>query len=226
MICRLKYGRNSVEHTTYLETTGPKVTLEFKRPKTEMSHPDDVCIGVMTTKKWRSQVSARPFGGLPGRSRHTLWCTCTAVSEAQILIDMCSFIHAHSPVIQISNMTYTTWNLYYVWTDELKVSTLESVYLSGNFMVSQFNFDVIWYWLSNNLMIWTINLSTTLAKWQFSPLRPLDAIWYDIDQKWLSWWLAVWWHQNHYLKQYPLPISEVLWHSQFRSECPDYHFIL
>ena len=45
---RLEYGRNTAEHTTCLGTTGPQVTHEFKLQQTEMPHPDDACIGVMT----------------------------------------------------------------------------------------------------------------------------------------------------------------------------------
>ena len=78
----LRYGRNTAEHTTWLGTTGPQVTLEFKCPQTEMPHPDDACIGVMTTEKWRHNDVRGPLAGLPERSHHTLWCTCTAVSES------------------------------------------------------------------------------------------------------------------------------------------------
>ena len=77
----LRYGRNTAEHTTWLGTTGPQVTLEFKCPQTEMPHPDDACIDVMTTEKWRHNDVRGPLAGLPERSHHTLWCTCTAVSE-------------------------------------------------------------------------------------------------------------------------------------------------
>ena len=79
---RLRYGRNTAEHTTRLGTTGPQVTLEFKCPQTEMPHPDDACIGVMMTEKWCHNEVRRPLAGLPERSHHTLWCTCTAVSES------------------------------------------------------------------------------------------------------------------------------------------------
>ena len=78
----LRYGRNTAEHTTWLGTTGPQVTLEFKCPQTEMPHPDDACIGVMTTEKWCHNDVRGPLAGLPERSHHTLWCTCTAVSES------------------------------------------------------------------------------------------------------------------------------------------------
>ena len=76
----LKYGRNTAQHTICLGTTGPQVTLEFKySPQTEMRHTDDACIGVMTTEKWRHNEVRGPLAGLPGKSYHTLWCTCTAV---------------------------------------------------------------------------------------------------------------------------------------------------
>ena len=82
LLTSLRYGRNTAEHTTCLGTTGPQVTLEIKCPQTEMPHPDDACISVMTTEKWRHNEVRGPLAGLPERSHHTLWCTCTAVSES------------------------------------------------------------------------------------------------------------------------------------------------
>ena len=78
----LEFGRNTAEHITCLGTTGPRVTLEFKHPQTEMPHPDNACIGVMTTEKLRHNEVHGPLAGLPERSHPTLWCTCMAVSES------------------------------------------------------------------------------------------------------------------------------------------------
>ena len=71
-----------------LQSTPPVWELQDRKWHLNLSVHKPKCLTLMTpalaswSKKWRHSEVQGPLAGLRWRSHHTLWCTCTAVSES------------------------------------------------------------------------------------------------------------------------------------------------